>query len=132
MSIAVLIGRLLDQRPMTSPQMAAELGLEKDTVRAAMTRLRKATPKRAYIAAWTERGPTKPLPIWQMGDQADAPQPKAQTERQRNKRKWKALKADPSRYVDTQVRKRVEYIRRQQKTADVVRPAANPFAALFQ
>lgn len=132
MSTNVLILKLLGEHDLlTSPQIASRLNIPKDTARCAMTRLRKT--KHVHIGGWTERGPGRPIQRWRLGDAPDVPPPKPETTTQRNKRKWKAMKADPVRYTDRLIKNRLKCRRYYRRTrADTpAGPVADPFAALF-
>jgi hypothetical protein len=51
-----------------------------------LTRLHDSTPKRVFIRKWhTRSGAMTPTPMWQAGDDPDAPRPRARTTKEQNR-----------------------------------------------
>ena len=86
------IRRLLTEYgPMTPGHLAHELGLPIGRVSETLRRWAKATPRRAYIAAW-DRPPENKcprlVPLYALGDQPDARKPAALPRTVTNRRYW--------------------------------------------
>lgn len=59
---------------------------DRGTVDRLLSRMRKATPKQAYIHAW-KRGAVGPFsPMWKLGDRPDEPAPAAYSSAEKSKR----------------------------------------------
>ena len=102
MSGKAVILQALDGCSLDVAQIADSTGLRRKTVSEYMLHLRAEAPRRIRIIGWR----TAQRPIYTAGTGPDALQPAPLTKRQRNRRNYRVIKADPVKRLEKTMRDR--------------------------